>query len=96
EAREEYNRSMEERKEQEPGAKLQHLHLYIHSGREADAAYLRKKVIYDVESREENGGMVGRSRTSLYSLNGKRKVKESRFLALAWLLEETHVTWAHL
>ncbi|GKB91526.1 hypothetical protein Tco_0963798 [Tanacetum coccineum] len=49
----------------------------LFTGRKADAAYLRKNVIYDVESREENGGVVGRPRTSLYSLNGKRKVKES-------------------
>ncbi|GKC70881.1 hypothetical protein Tco_1116764, partial [Tanacetum coccineum] len=50
---------------------------YRYEGREEDATYLTKKVIYDVESRQENGGVVGQSRTSLYSLKGKQKVKES-------------------
>ncbi|GJZ30116.1 cytochrome P450 CYP749A22-like protein [Tanacetum coccineum] len=49
-----------------------------YEGREEDATFLTKKVIYDVESRQENGGVVGQSRTSLYSLKGKQKVKESR------------------
>ncbi|GJZ07108.1 DEAD-box ATP-dependent RNA helicase 53, mitochondrial-like protein [Tanacetum coccineum] len=48
-----------------------------YEGREEDATYLTKKVIYDVESRQENGGVLGQSRTSLCSLKGKQKVKES-------------------
>nr|GEW95779.1 hypothetical protein [Tanacetum cinerariifolium] len=37
--------------------------------REEDATYLRQKVTYDVESRQENGGVVGQSRTSTRKLN---------------------------
>ncbi|GKA43650.1 hypothetical protein Tco_0736374 [Tanacetum coccineum] len=51
-----------------------------YEGREEDATYLMKKVIYYVESRQENGGVLGQSRTSLCSLKGKQKVKESRFI----------------
>ncbi|GJS57400.1 hypothetical protein Tco_0652184 [Tanacetum coccineum] len=37
----------------------------------------QKKVIYDAESREENGGVVGHSRISLYGLKGNRKLKKA-------------------
>lgn len=36
-------------------------------------------MIYDVESQEESGGVVGQSRTSLEGLKGMQKDKASRY-----------------